>query len=35
VVKIFFPQRTRKSEMLQGNLDEQVEQLLERLQNIT
>ena len=35
VVKVFFPQRTRNSEMLQGGLEEQVEQLLERLQNIT
>jgi len=35
VVKVFFPQRTHKSEMLQGNMEEQVEQLLERLQNIT
>ena len=35
VVKVFFPQRTRNSEMLQGSMDEQVEQLLERLQNIT
>jgi len=35
VVKVFFPQRTRNSEMLQGSLEEQVEQLLERLQNIT
>jgi len=34
VVKIFFPQRTRKSETLQGNLDEQVEQLLDRLREI-
>jgi electron transfer flavoprotein beta subunit len=35
VVKVFFPQRTHKAEMLQGNQEEQVEQLLERLQNIT
>lgn len=35
VVKVFFPKRERKSQMLQGSMDEQVEQLLERLQNIT
>jgi len=35
VVKVFFPQRTSKGEMLQGNVEEQAEQLLERLQNIT
>ena len=34
VVKIFFPQRTRKSETLQGNLEEQVEQLMEKLRGI-
>lgn len=32
VVKIFFPQRTHKSEMLEGNAREQVDQLLERLE---
>jgi electron transfer flavoprotein beta subunit len=34
VVKIFFPQRTRKSEMLQGSSEEQVNQLVERLEGI-
>ena len=34
VVKIFFPQRTHKSEMLQGNLEQQVDQLLEKLEEI-
>ncbi len=34
VVKIFFPQRTHKSEMLQGNLEEQIDQLLEKLEEI-
>jgi electron transfer flavoprotein beta subunit len=31
VVRIFFPQRTHKSEMLRGTLEEQVEQLAEKL----
>ena len=34
VVKIFFPQRTRKSEMLQGSSAEQVSLLVERLEEI-
>ena len=34
VVRIFFPQRTHKSEMLQGTLEEQVEQLAEKLGEI-
>ena len=34
VVKIFFPQRTRKSEMLQGSSQEQVSLLVERLEEI-
>lgn len=34
VVKIFSPQRTRKSEMLQGSVEEQVKQLAERLEEI-
>lgn len=34
VVKVFFPQRTHKSEMLQGSLDEQVDNLIERLERI-
>ncbi|MEE8471188.1 MAG: electron transfer flavoprotein subunit beta/FixA family protein, partial [Dehalococcoidia bacterium] len=34
VVKIFFPQRTQKSEMLQGTAEEQVKQLAERLEKI-
>ena len=34
VVKIFFPQRTHKSEMLQGSTDEQVDNLIERLERI-
>ena len=34
VVKIFFPQRTHKSEMLQGSTEEQLEQLVERLREI-
>ena len=34
VVKIFFPQRTRKSEMLQGSSQEQVSLLVERLEGI-
>jgi electron transfer flavoprotein beta subunit len=34
VVKIFFPQRTHKSEMLQGSPQEQVDQLVERLEEI-
>ena len=29
MVKVFFPKRERKSEMLQGSTEEQVEQLLE------
>ncbi len=34
VVKIFFPQRTHKSEMLQGSPEEQIDQLVERLERI-
>lgn len=34
VVKIFFPQRTHKSEMLQGSTEEQVDNLIERLERI-
>jgi len=34
VVKIFFPQRTRNSEILQGSLEEQAKQLVERLEEI-
>ncbi|MGB2852902.1 MAG: electron transfer flavoprotein subunit beta/FixA family protein [Dehalococcoidia bacterium] len=34
VVKIFFPQRTHKSEMLQGSLEQQVDQLLEKLEEV-
>jgi len=34
VVKVFFPQRTRNSEMLQGSLEEQAKQLVERLEGI-
>ena len=34
VVKIFFPQRTDKSEMLQGSPREQVEQLVKKLEEI-
>ena len=34
VVRVFFPQRTHKSEMLQGSLEEQVDQLLDRLEDI-
>ena len=35
VVKIFFPQRTHKSEMLQGSLDEQLDQLVQKLEEIS
>jgi electron transfer flavoprotein beta subunit len=34
VVKIFFPKRGHKSEMLQGTVEEQVEKLAERLEKI-
>ena len=34
VVKVFFPQRTHKSEMLQGSLEEQADNLIERLERI-
>ncbi len=34
VVKIFFPQRTHKSEMLQGSPEEQIDQLVQRLEEI-
>ena len=34
VVRVFFPQRTHKSEMLQGSLEEQVDNLIERLERI-
>jgi electron transfer flavoprotein beta subunit len=34
VVKVFFPRRERKSEMLQGSTEEQVEQLVQKLEGI-
>ncbi|MFH1486272.1 MAG: electron transfer flavoprotein subunit beta/FixA family protein [Chloroflexota bacterium] len=34
VEKIFFPQRVRRSEMLQGKAEDQVEQLLEKLRDM-
>ncbi len=34
VVRVFFPRRTRASEMLQGSVEQQVEQLVERLGGI-
>jgi electron transfer flavoprotein beta subunit len=34
VVKIFYPKRTHKSEMLQGTLEQQIEKLVERLEKI-
>ncbi len=34
VVKVFFPQRTHKSEILQGSTEEQVDNLIERLERI-
>ena len=34
VVKVFFPKRERRSEMLQGSLEEQLDQLVERLEDI-
>jgi len=34
VVKVFFPKREHKSEMLQGSLEEQLEHLVERLEGI-
>ena len=34
VVKVFFPKRTHKSEMLQGSLQEKVDQLVQRLEEI-
>jgi electron transfer flavoprotein beta subunit len=34
VVKIFFPQRAHKSEMLQGSLEEQLDQLVQKLGEI-
>ena len=34
VVKIFFPQRTHKSEILQGKPEEQVDLLLEKLEGV-
>ena len=34
VVKIFFPKREHKSEMLQGTPEEQVGQLVKRLEGI-
>ncbi len=34
VVKIFYPKRTHKSEIFQGTLEEQVSQLIERLEKI-
>ena len=35
VVKIFFPQRTHKSEILQGSVEEQVDQLVQKLEEVT
>jgi len=34
VVKIFFPQRTHKSDILQGSLEEQLDQLVEKLEEV-
>jgi len=34
VVKVFFPQRTHKSEILQGSLEEQIDQLVEKLEEV-
>lgn len=34
VVKVFFPQRTRQSEMLQGTAEEQVDRLVEKLEGL-
>ena len=34
VVKVFFPKRERKSEMLDGSVEEQVEQLVQKLEGI-
>jgi electron transfer flavoprotein beta subunit len=34
VVKVFFPKREHRSEMLQGGIEEQLEQLVERLEEI-
>ena len=34
VVKIFFPKREQKSEIMQGNLEEQVDQLVQKLEEI-
>jgi electron transfer flavoprotein beta subunit len=34
VVKVFFPRRERKSEMLDGRVEEQVEQLMQKLEGI-
>lgn len=34
VVKVFFPKREHRSEMLQGSLEEQLDQLVERLEEI-
>lgn len=34
VVKVFFPQRTHKSEMLQGSAEQQIAQLVEKLEEI-
>jgi electron transfer flavoprotein beta subunit len=34
VVKVFFPQRERKSEMLQGSIEEQLDKLVERLEDM-
>ena len=34
VVKIFFPQRTHRSEILQGSLEEQVDQLVQKLEGM-
>ena len=34
VVRVFFPQRERKSEMLQGSTEEQIDQLVQKLEEI-
>jgi electron transfer flavoprotein alpha/beta subunit len=31
VARVFFPQRTRASEMIQGSVEQQVDQLVEKL----
>ena len=34
VVKIFFPKREQKSEIMQGNLEEQIDQLVKKLEGM-